>query len=272
MSFGNTGLGIDLNLEAFEGQINNRGLQVTHEYAMPCPCQIQRVEDGAVGSPNVACSDCFGRGYIFRDPVLMTGLIANLSFGRNHLPFGWVQPGDLTFGPSTKARKITDFDRITLSVGTPTDPQVIVRGESSTFTLRPEGLESNEDLLYWESSEGHAIYLEDINKKVYTNADYRLDGRKIVWAPGAGPAIGTTYAIKYCAFPEYTAWVTPTERWDRKRSLGQSVMLRKIALDTDLSARRIHPPWRERVESNLKNWDDPFVRNDSGKRSNDPQR
>jgi hypothetical protein len=272
MAHGNTGLSIDVNFEAFEGQINNRGLQVTHEYSLPCPCIIQDVDEGAVGHANPACTHCLGLGYLFRNPVYMMGLVGNLTFSRNHVQSGWIKPGDLSLGPSIRARKISDFDRITLPVGVPVEPQVIVRGKESNFTPRPVELAQNEDLLYWESSDGEALILEDLNGKQYHPVDYRLEGRKIIWAPGAGPPIGTSYAIKYCAYPEYTAWTTPISRWDRERSMGQRVMLRKIALETDLKMRQIVPPWRERVERNLKQWDYPFLQNERGEISTDPQR
>ncbi len=174
--------------------------------------------------------------------------------------------------PLMDARVVSDFDRVTLQVGMVLDPQVIVRGTASILTPRPAFLSAREDLLYWEASDGDAIYIEDEDKHVYSPGEYLLENRVIRWAPGAGPEVGRKYSLKYKAHPEYIAWTTPVYLWDRDRSLGQRVMLRRSVLDTNLAARQVRSPLFERAENNLSRAMKPFANNDSGKVSTSPLR
>ena len=269
---GDLGSEVDFNFEAFDGMINNRGMEVLHEIGLPCPCMTVQTDQGAVGSAQPGCPECFGRGYIFRDPTYITALVGNMTFSRSFIEMGFIQPGDLSLSPLTNARTISDFDRITLTVGMSLDAQVIVRGQSSILTPRPPFLTAQEDLLYWESSDGDAIYLEDEDARVYTSGEYQLINRRIKWNVGAGPAVGKKYTIKYKAFPEYIAWTTPVYIWDRDRSVGQRVMLRRSVLDTNLAARQIKPPQFERAENNLQREMKPYDYQDSGRISTSPTR
>ena len=250
MPIADTGLNIDLNFESMEGLIGNRGIYVVHEKAMPCTCINMNSRQGAVGHASPSCSRCYGSGYVWRDPVRMLGLIANMSLQKNMNQIGWIVPGDMSFSPSTPAREIADFDRITLTVPTPTDSQVIMRGKVSFTSPRPNSLKANEDLLILEAGRPQADLLEDEDDVSYQYGSYKLDGRKVIWTEGAGPSVGKKYSIRYSGFIEYIAWVTPMQRFDRARKLGQHVMLRKTKTDMSLASRTIRPPWEQAVEDN----------------------
>lgn len=260
MSFYDVGIGIDFDFANIEEMIQNRGTEATHEIAIPCPCLITDTEEGMVGSPKPGCPKCLGNGYLFRDPRRVTALFENMTFSRSFLEIGWIQPGDLNMTPSIHARPITDYDKITIPIPVSVEPQVIIRGQASPFNIRPPGLEANEDYLLWEAGGKDAIWVEDEDCNTYIAGDYLLNGRRVVWTEGAGPAVGKQYIIKYMAYPEYTAWTTPMENWDRERSLGQRVMLRK--LDVSSQQKQILPPWQERLENNAFKSDNGYRRID----------
>jgi len=261
MPFNDPGLAIDMNFEGIEGLIGNRGVQVIHEMSMPCACITTSTTQGAVGSAKPGCTICNGKGYTYDDAVRMDGLLANLTFTRNFVQLGWVKPGDLSFAPSLHARVVSDFDKITLTTPVPVEPQIIVRGQESALTPRPAGqLADLEDLLLWEAGREFALRIKDEDGKVYRNTDHRCKGYKIIWTPGAGPAVGKTYTIKYMAFMEYIAWTTPVQRWDRDRSIGQRVMLRAAVVTQ--AVKQIIPPWVERVDDNAPRSDNDYTDNE----------
>lgn len=252
-------LGADWSFPIQNGLIHNRGTPVSHEVAVTCPCVSLVAEDGAVGVADPTCEECFGKGFLFRDPVRMIGLLTNLTTDRHWSQVGWIEPGDLIFAPLTNSRRITDFDRIIVGVPVPFSGQVILRGQSSALSPRPRGLQANEDYLIWEAGRCEATWVEDEDGVVYRVGEYYLDGRRVKWSGNAGPQIGKKYTIKYEIFPEYIAFITPIDRWDRSRELGQRVMLRRATLDTNPGNRQIRPPWEEQVLNNgFKGMDDPL--------------
>jgi len=274
MPFRESSLGVDWSFSIQEGMIHNRGTPVSHEIAVTCSCVNTDPSEGPVGIADPTCSECYGKGYIFRDPVRIVGLLSNLTTDRQWSQVGWIEPGDLMFSPSVKARRITDFDRVTIGMPVPFEGQVIVRGQESSISPRPKDLLSNEDYLYWEAGRHEAIWLEDEDGITYKVGEYLLKGRRISWSGNAGPSIGKKYSIKYEIYPEYIAFVTPIDRWDRSREIGQRVMLRRSTLDSNPGNRQIRPPWEERVLNNdFKGMDDPYSQyGDGGEPKVDPQR
>ena len=274
MPFRESALGVDWSFSLQDGLIYDRGTPVSHEIALACTCTNKDPDQGSVGTADPTCAECYGKGYIFRDPVRMIGLLTNLTTDRHWAQVGWIDPGDLIFSPLTKSRIISDFDRITIGMPMPFEGQIIVRGQESSLSPRPSDLESNEDYLYWESGRHEAIWLEDEDGKTYRVGEYLLKGRRIAWSGTAGPAVGKSYSIKYEIYPEYIAFVTPIDRWDRSRELGQRVMLRRSTLDTNPGNRQIRLPWEERVLNNdFKGMDDPLnAYGDGGEPNVDPQR
>lgn len=248
---GDAGIGIDLNFEQSEGLIQNRGVNILHEIGIPCPCKTTASNEGALGHADPTCSRCKGFAFLWRDPVLLKkGLVSNVTFQRDLANAGWVLPGDMTYSPSLHSRVISDFDRITITNPFPVDPQVIVRGEKSVLTPRPKGLEDNEDFLFFQAAEAYAIWCEDDNEVVYQHPQFTLDGRKIIWTEGGGPAVGVKYSIKYRGHQEFVVFATPLQEYDRSRSLGQRVLLRRIALPAGNTRREITASWRERLDGN----------------------
>lgn len=248
MPFRDRGLVARIDFNKLESHISNQGDYVVHYISALCPCMTQN-SVGAVGHADPSCITCYGSGYIYRDPVKIVGLLTALTTNKFWSQVAWISPGDLSFSPSARTRRIGDFDRIQLTSPVPVESQVITRGQATSYSPRPSSLESNEDYLYWESGRSAAAYLEDEDGNVYRPGDYELDGRIIRWPSGSKLLSGKKYTIKYEAYPEYICWSTPIDRWDKGRELGQRVLLRRAVLDSDPTRRQIKPPWEEDIMS-----------------------
>lgn len=259
MPFRNVALGIDFDFELIDGLVGDRGDSVIHEISLVCPCKQTDAGDGALGHADPSCESCRGRGYQYRDPVIITGLLTGFQNRQDWVIAGWVQPGDLSFSPPTYAREMSNFDRVTLCNPYPVEGQVILRGRDAAFSPRPPDLQADEDLLYWEAGDIEAMWLEDKNGNRYFPGQYQLDGRRIKWIGGFGPAVGSAYTIRYRAYIEMLVWTGPTPVWDNRRDVGQRVMLRRAVVESNPGRHEIRPPWVERVEGDFRGYEEPYA-------------
>lgn len=237
---GNTGLNVSFSPGLQTGLINSRGLQMIHEFGLSCPCRAEDphsslLNDGKDNRRDVFCVRCGQDGWLFRDPVLLTGMITNIRHQRNILDAATTVPGDATFSPSTnsptcKKRKIGTNDKLTATWPEPIDDGQIIR-RGAGYTLATQGivteLSENEDRLWYEPAD--AIWCEDEFGTIYDqNGDFVLGpGRIIKWI-GNRPILNARYTIKYEAFFEWIVFQPPGERRDRDgANLGEIVFLRK---------------------------------------------
>lgn len=221
-----------------------------HEIAIACTCRNEDIysglqNDGKERRRDPHCPRCNGDGYLYRSPLVVTGLAVNIRQQRNILDAGIAQPGDMTFSPKPEMgncsfpnRKISNYDKLTaMWPQTVDDGQTIVRGAATrddnknlkTFLLE------NEDRLWYEPAE--AVWVEDDEGKTYREGvDFKLGPGKIVRWFGNKPYTGQRYTFKYTAYFEWIVFSPPQERRDRdSRDLGPVVMLRKrhIAFPND---------------------------------------
>lgn len=264
------GLSIDMNFEAMEGLIGNRGVSVLHEIGLQCTCYAQNAEEGFPGHSSSTCNICYGLGTFWRDPVSMFGIIEPLTVQKQVNPTSVVQTGTNTFSPSTYVREISDFDRITLLQPFPLGMQVITRGVSGSSCPRPSELAESEDFLFHEAGSAQAIWVEDSAGNVYRYPDYCLSGRRICWS--AALPIGTKYTIKYSMLLEYIVWATPELIFDRERKIGQRVQLEKIVAQHYTRNAPIRPPWQERLDDNAFEQFDSYTTYDSARPKIEPSR
>jgi hypothetical protein len=166
---------------------------------------------------------------MYRDPRRLVALITSISEDYVRHEQGWAEPGDCIMSPKTHEVTIGGGDRITFTWGQPiNEGQVIVRGAgtSSENTARKTNLNEDEDRL-WYNAESN-IWCEDIDGREYNEgADFVLDGSKIIRWIGNQPIKHKQYTIKYNAYLEWIAFIPPSIRRDRDRSLGHRVLLRK---------------------------------------------
>ena len=106
MPFRDSVLTVDMNFEAADGLIGDRGTNMIHEIGVRCPCIRTDTERGAVGQSDPNCKQCRGRGWMYRDMVYMRGLVTSMSANAQWAQVGWVFPGDLIFSPQIKNRRI----------------------------------------------------------------------------------------------------------------------------------------------------------------------
>lgn len=253
-SDGNYGLGVDFQPGLQEGLINNRGAKMIHEYGVACTCRVEDVYastlgDGKDNRRDPFCPRCGNSGWLYRDPVLITGIITSIRQQNNFHDIGEAQPGDASFSPHVSSldctkgrRRIGQSDRFTATWSQPLhEGQIIVRGagtmnENKGLTTH---LSDDEDRLWYEPAS--AIWCEDANDIVYyEKADFVFGPGKIIKWIGNKPDPGVRYSIKYNAFFEWLAWQAPQERVDRDgKDLGPLVMLRKrhaVIINTDPKA------------------------------------
>lgn len=240
-----SGLGISFQLGLQDDLIFDRGLHCIHEIAISCTCRTSDtynafMADGKDTVREPFCPRCGQEGWLYRDPVLVLGMITGIRHQRNILDAGNYMPGDATFSPSPTqsgagcggvgGRRIGAFDRITATWAEPVDDgHVLVRGAGSKATAIgiKTSLEDDEDRIWYEPAK--AIWCEDQNGVVYyESSDFVLGPGKIIKWVGNRPAFGVKYSIKYEAFFEWIVWQPPGERRDKNAdNLGELVMLRK---------------------------------------------
>ena len=240
----NTGLGVDWQPGAQSGLIANRGSDMLHEFGVACPsCRTEDVyagfrNDGKDRRRSATCNSCHD-GWLYRDPLVVRGLIVGIRQQKNILDAGLSQPGDASFSPdpdlvsscgSGSYRIIGQNDKLTALWSQPLDDgQTIIRG-AATMAENAQydtGLSDSEDRLWYEPE--ISLWCEDEYGRLYEQgSDFELGPGKILNWIGDQPEIGTKYVIKYTAFHEWIVWQSPQERRDRdNRDLGPLIFIRK---------------------------------------------
>lgn len=227
----------DWDFPKLEELIEARGDKVIYETGVACTCRNDDAlssfndKDGSPAfSRKLICSICQGDGLIFRNAIIINGLLTAVNPGANRhlMEAGYAVPGDAIFSPSFNAPVIGDFDRITMLNSVPiSEGQVIVRGAGDTGynKVLDTRLVPTEDRLWYLADQ--AIHCEDSEGVVYTqNVDFELVDKVVRWI-GNKPKKGNVYTLKYTAFLEWITYASPFERFDRNRSLAQRVLLRK---------------------------------------------
>ncbi len=214
----NVGLGISFQPGLQEGLINNRGADMIHEVGFSCTCRVDDVyvstrEDSAEHRREPFCTRCGQDGWLFRDPVLVRGLITNIRFQRNIMDAGNYLPGDSLFSPDftdtgcgdDEGRRIGTADKLTATWPEPLDDgHVLVRGsgsKSAALGIKTE-LDDDEDRLWYEPA--NALWCEDeFGVKYNEGSDFKLGPGKIIKWIGNKPNVGVRFTIKYNAYFEW---------------------------------------------------------------------
>lgn len=230
-------INVDWDFSLLDELIEARGDEVVVETGVACTCRNQDLYASTIlyqNSPasfrRMNCEQCQGDGFIFRNPRCVKGLLTSLDPGRNKvlIESGYAIPGDSVFSPGRCADDIADFDKITLLVPQNlNEGQVIMRGAAhmEENAQIPTDLATNEDRLWYVADT--SVWCEDEDGVVYVqNGDFVFESKKIRWV-GSQPAVGKLYTIKYTGYPEWIVYAQPFLRFDRGRSLGRKVLLRK---------------------------------------------
>lgn len=239
----NIGLGVQFQPGLQSGLINNRGAEMIHEIGVSCTCRVEDVYastrgDGDESRREPFCTRCGQDGWLFRDPILVTGIITGIKHKKNILDAGNYHPGDATFSPDPvdsgcgddEGRRIGAMDKLTATWPEPNDDgHVIIRGSGSKAAAQgiKTELADNEDRLWYEPAS--AIWCEDeFGSRFREGSDFELGPGKIIKWVGGQPDIGRRFTIKYDAYFEWIVWQPPTERIDRGGvNLGELLSIRK---------------------------------------------
>lgn len=225
-----------------EALIQSRGAKMLHEIAISCTCRVEDTFAGLVGDGKERrrfpfCPRCRGDGWLYREPMLLTGLTTSIRQQRNILDAGIAQPGDMMFSPSMKSqdcakdhRQVGAWDKLTATWTQPLDDgHVLVRGAATQDENKGliTNLNEDEDRLWYEP--GESIWCEDEDGVVYSGgADFTLGPGKLIKWIGKRPLPRKRYTIKYTAYFEWIVFQPPQERIDRNNAnLGQLVFMRK---------------------------------------------
>ncbi len=189
------------------------------EQGLPCACRVA----GALRM-TAGCPRCEGEGFIWVRPEKLKGIVMPVHADRRLLStMGWLSPADLTFSTDVHSR-IQDFDRITLTVPLPADPEVITRGQAHRDGV--PGVEADEDRLSYQAVTPIHCATYDHPETALVHGDaYVFSGKTLRWL--RPPPDGTVYVLKYEALTEWIAFSSPFETLDRGKHLGQRVLLRK---------------------------------------------
>jgi hypothetical protein len=173
---------------------------------------------------SAGCARCEGEGFVWVKPEKLKGIVMPVHADRRLLSsMGWLSPADLTLSADVYSR-IQDFDRITLTVPLPADPEVITRGQA--FHDGVPGLEPTEDRLSYQAVLPVYCGAYDQPESPFIHGDaYVFAGKTLRWRKP--PPDGTIYVVKYEALTEWVAFSSPFETLDRGKLLGQRVLLRK---------------------------------------------
>ncbi len=191
---------------------------VIWEQGLPCACRAATALRMSAGCPR-----CSGEGFVWVQPEKLKGILMPTHSDRRLATMGWLTPSDLTFSTDVHHR-IGDFDRVTLTVPLPAEPEVITRGQA--FCEGVPGLAPEEDRLSYQAVTPIYCATHDRPSEPFVHGDaFVFAGKAIRWLKP--PPQGTVYVIRYEALTEWLAFSSPLETIDRGKHLGQRVLLRK---------------------------------------------
>lgn len=208
--------------------IRMRGERVLHAIGMFCPY-------GSEPDParhDVRCPHCGGYGIVWVDERPMIGIVTDVQAHKELLRSGVAMPGDAVFSPESKARPISDWDRIILPWPLPFEGERLVRGDGPTDRLLYESaaFRGRKAIACFTSEpvivDPNQTRIDQLTS-YFEGQDFVLEGRTIRWLAGKGPPVGTAYTLKYYARIEWIAFIPPVLRIERGQSLGQRVLLRR---------------------------------------------
>lgn len=208
------------NLPAHHNFVQRKGERILWSRANLCPCG--NTPDG--NRSRVTCMHCGGLGLRYEDPIEIVGIVTGVTREKTLLEAGVVDVGDLLLGLSPFEHSIlSDWDMIELQwqQGQPFQGELIKRGLSGPSDILDyppkhifscESIEPNTQVL--------TTYTEGIN--------FSVSGVTLTWVDGQPqPAPGQVYNIKYTAIFQWVCFVSPFDRFEQDRSLGQKCLLRK---------------------------------------------
>lgn len=255
-------INVDWDFALLEEFIQARGDNVVIETGVACTCRNNDLYASTIlrhNSPasfrRMNCERCQGDGFIFRNARIVKGLITGIDPGKNRslIDSGYAMSGDMVFSPSlSQGHLIGDFDKLTFSFPEEiSDGQVIMRGAAhlEDNALVPTDLTTSQDRLWYVAD--CAIWCEDEDGIVYKqDADFTLSDKKITWI-GKQPAEGKLYVLKYMGYPEWIIYTQPFIRYDRNRSLGKRVLLRRKHVHFNTGSQAATPEARQQEEVTL---------------------
>lgn len=211
------------DIPAHHAFVQKHGDQIRWYRGLFCPC-------GATPDANRArttCIHCFGTGIRYEAPVILTGIVTQVTRDKALMESGFADPGDLKLGLSPLETNIlSEWDMIELQwdKGQPFMGDLISRGTGSLI-----------DVLSYPAKEIFSCTRIDATTQAIiayaSGVNFTISGRTLTWIVGQPqPAAGQVYSIKYTAIFQWIVFRSPFDRYENGTSLGQRTLLRKRAL------------------------------------------
>jgi len=190
----------DFSKSDFDDLVLQKGLKLTHEKTLPCPCRGK-----TTGRPNVECQDCFGSGILFIDPTKIRGVIQSLGKNPKYKPNGEMDEGSARLTVVYDDR-IGWMDRITVEDGEDVFYEMvypIIRDivgpdtECSALMVYPP-ISILDVRLYVDK--------DTLSTTLALTTDYTFSGRKLVLSTALRDALSGDYyqiSIRYKHKPQY---------------------------------------------------------------------
>jgi hypothetical protein len=198
---------------------DNKGDYVDYFPGRKCSCSTNLDANRA----NANCRVCKGLGYFYKASQRILGIVTAITTQRQLMASSMAIPGDLVFSQrQMEPVPMTDFDKLVLSWdGAPYDGDILTRGNGPT------------DLLVYNATDITDLYQSDpitgLVASYVATTDYTFvtGSDTITWASGRGPAVGSSYGVKYNAIIEWLCFNSPGQRYERGTPLGNRVFLRR---------------------------------------------
>lgn len=179
---------VDLNPEAFDNLIKQKGIRVRVYRTMYCP-NVKSI-DGA--EHEVDCDMCMGSGYIDVRPIESLSFIQNQVTEHQQLPEGWID-GNSVFMTFPRGIELQYFTLVELCDFTDIFFQRISRSLGDIDVLKYTCKRVN-------------VLIDADGIEYFQGTDFKLNAAgDIVWKPGKGPAPETIYSVHYEYPPRFRA-------------------------------------------------------------------
>lgn len=212
-------VGTQFTLTEHHQFVRSHGEQLDYYVAMPCSCG-----GGDPSRARQSCTLCGGRGYRYKPPVRLTGIVTSIHREKSLMEAGLVQPGDAVLGLSPFDRHmLSDWDMVELpfwSRGQSVWGGAIQRSVDSADDLLPHTVK---DLQYCESQDPDTDEITSYTR----GTDFTITGNVLTWLDGQPqPAPESYYSIRYTALLQWIIFLPPQDRYDGGVSIGQKAILR----------------------------------------------
>jgi hypothetical protein len=179
---------VDLNPEAFDRLLKQKGIRVKVYRSMFCP-NVKSIDGG---EHNIDCEMCMGSGYIDMRPIETLAFIQNQTTEGMQQPEGWYDSNSV-YMSFPRGIELQYFTLVEICDFTDIFYQRVVRTIGQIDRLKYRAQRVN-------------VLLDQNGVEYFQGTDFKLnDVGDIVWKSGKGPAEDVIYSVHYEYPPRFRA-------------------------------------------------------------------